>query len=152
MDCEQTSQGVDVTQNLTYRVVVLASTLSRSAARALPREVGISVAEWRVLSVIGSRPGISFNALVQTLDIDKGWISRTLAQLEKDGMVVKTADPADRRQFQLSLSQRGQTLHLKGSRVSQRRQRHLESAFSRSDLRQLESLLDRLQQAAERLE
>jgi hypothetical protein len=52
----------------------------------------------------------------------------------------------------LSLSQRGQTLHLKGSRVSQQRQRHLESAFSRSDLRQLESLLDRLQQAAERLE
>jgi DNA-binding MarR family transcriptional regulator len=152
MAAPQNTKGVDVTKNLTYRIVLLASTLSRSASRALPREAGISVAEWRILSVIGSRPNISFNALVQTLDIDKGWISRTLAQLEKDAYVVKTPDPQDKRQFQLSLSARGKELHLKGSGVSRQRQRQLEAAFSASELRALEALLDRLQKAAERLD
>lgn len=148
----QSSKGVDVTHNLTYRVILLASTFSRSAARALPREAGISVAEWRVISVIGSRPNISFNGLVGTLEIDKGWISRTLAQLEKDGLVIKTPDPQDKRQFQLSLSAAGKALHLKGSGVSRQRQLRLEAAFSPSELRTLESLLDRLQKAAESLD
>ena len=146
------TKGVDVTRNLSYRVIALASALSRSAARALPREAGISVAEWRVLSVIGSRPDISFNALVQTLEIDKGWISRTLVQLEKDGLVQRTPDPQDKRQFRLALSDSGQALHMKGSGVSRERQRRLQAAFSASELRTLESLLDRLQQAAEGLE
>lgn len=146
------TQGVDVTRNLSYRIIVLAGTINRSAARALPREAGVSVAEWRVLSVIGSRPDISFNALVQTLEIDKGWVSRTLVQLEKDGLVQRTPDPQDKRQFRLTLSDSGRELHMKGSGVSRERQRRLQSAFSASELRTLESLLDRLQQAAEGLE
>lgn len=146
---QDNTKGVDVTRNLTYRIILLASTLSRSANRSLPREAGISVAEWRIVSVIGSRPHISFNALVRTLDIDKGWISRTLAQLEKDGLVIKTPDPQDKRQFQLDLSPSGRALHLKGSGVSRQRQQKLESAFSASEMRALESLLDRLQKTAE---
>lgn len=149
---DHNTQGVDVTRNLTYRVILLASTLSRSANRALPREAGISVAEWRIVSIIGSRPGISFNALVRTLEIDKGWISRTLAQLEKDGLVVKSPDPQDKRQFQLALSESGRALHLKGSGISRQRQHKLESAFSASEWRTLESLLDRLQKTAEGLD
>ena len=145
-------QGVDVTQNLTYRIVLLASSLERSAGRVLPREAGISVAEWRVISVIGSRPDISFNALVQALEIDKGWISRTLAPLEKSGLVIRSPDPQDKRQFQLSLTESGKELHLKGSGISRRRQRRLEAAFSPAELRNLESLLARLQKAAEALE
>ena len=147
-----TTKGVDVTKNLTYRIVLLASTLSRSANRTLPREAGISVTEWRIVSIIGSRPQISFNALVRTLEIDKGWISRTLAQMEKDGLVIKTPDPQDKRQFQLALSDSGKALHLKGSGVSRQRQQRLESAFSASELRALESLLDRLQKTAETLD
>jgi DNA-binding MarR family transcriptional regulator len=145
-------QGVDVTRNLAYRIVLLASTLSRSANRALPREAGISVTDWRIISIIGSRPHISFNALVRTLEIDKGWISRTLAQMGRDCLVTKTPDAQDKRQFQLALTPRGKALHLKGSGVSRQRQHRLESAFSTSELRALESLLDRLQKAAETLD
>lgn len=145
-------KGVDVTQNLTYRIVQLASTLGRSASNTMPAEVGISVAQWRVISVIGSRPGISFGALVRVLEIDKGWISRTLVKLQQDGLVVSTPDPADKRQFTLELTPGGQEMHLAGSRISRRRQQHLRSAFTEEEYRTLEHLLDRLQQAAEGLD
>lgn len=145
-------QGVDVTQNLTFRIIALASSLSRSAAVSIPEEVGISVAQWRVISVIGSRPGISFGAVVNILEIDKGWISRTLSALQKEGIVVATPDPMDKRQFTLKLTASGRALHLKGSRISRRRQQQLEAAFTPEEYRQLDTLLLRLQHAAETLD
>lgn len=142
---------VDVTRNLTYRVILLANTLNRSASRVLSEGAGMTVPEWRVVSVIGSREGISFNALAQTLDVDKGWISRTLAQLESNGMVVRTPDPTDGRQFTLALTRAGRALHLKGSNISRARQARLESHFSQTELSTLYKLLGRLQQAAEEM-
>jgi DNA-binding MarR family transcriptional regulator len=144
-------KGVDVTQNLSFRIIALASALGRSAATAIPDEVGISVAQWRVISVIGSRPGISFGALVRILEIDKGWISRTLAKLQQEGLVASEPDPRDKRQFMLTLSEAGVALHVKGSRISRRRQQQLEAEFTPQEYANLEKLLDRLHKAAERL-
>jgi DNA-binding MarR family transcriptional regulator len=152
MPTKRSHQGVDVTQNLSFRVIQLASTLGRSAANMIPHEVGISVPQWRVLSVIGSRPDISFRALVQILEIDKGWISRTLVKLQEENLVQTTPDPMDKRQFTLSLTVKGRELHLQGSRISRQRQKRLESEFTQQEYTQLEHLLDRLQKAAERLE
>ena len=145
-------KGVDVTQNLTFRIIQLASTLGRSAASAIPDATGMSVPQWRVISVIGSRPGISFRTLVQILEIDKGWISRTLTKLQDDGVVTATPDPADKRQFTLELTAAGRELHHQGSRISRMRQKQLEAEFSDTEYQALLDLLDRLQAAAEKLE
>lgn len=142
---------VDVTRNLTYRVIMLASTLSRSASREFTDGAGISVPEWRVISVIGSHDQASFNTLVQTLGVDKGWISRTVMQLERADLVRRTPDPRDGRQFLLSLTKAGRALHLKGSGVSLARQQRLESQFDATELAMLYKLLGRLQQAADDL-
>lgn len=152
MTSRHSNPGVDVTQNLSFRVIQLASTLGRSAANSIPNEVGISVPQWRVISVIGSRPDISFRALVQILEIDKGWISRTLVKLQEEHLVLTTPDPMDKRQFKMSLTEKGRELHLKGSRISRQRQQQLESEFTQQEYKQLQHLLDRLQKAAERLE
>ena len=144
-------KGVDVTHNLSFRIIALASALGRSAAVEIPEEVGISVAQWRVISVIGSRPGISFGTLVRILEIDKGWISRTLTKLQEEGLVVSEADPLDKRQFTLSLTEDGVALHVKGSRISRRRQQQLEAEFTESEYRTLGKLLARLYKAADRL-
>lgn len=147
-----TRKGVDVTQNLSFRIIALASSLSRSASVMIPQAAGISVAQWRIISVIGSRPGISFGALVRILEIDKGWISRTLAKLQEEGLVTSEPDPSDKRQFTLRLTEQGTQLHVKGSRISRRRQQLLEAEFTPEEYRTLEKLLDRLHKAADRLE
>jgi len=145
-------KGVDVTQNLTFRIIQLTSTLNRSATNAIPKEVGISVPQWRLISVIGSRPGISFSSLVEILEIDKGWISRTVAKLQEEGLVAAMPDPADKRRFTLELTDKGREVHLRGSRISRQRQKHLEAEFTPQEYELLGALLARLQRAAERLE
>lgn len=142
---------VDVTQNLTYRIVVLANALNRSASRMLLDGAGISVPEWRVVALVGSQPTISFNGLAQALDVDKGWISRTVAQLEANGLLQREPDPVDRRQFTLKLTRAGRALHLKGSGISVKRQKMLAAQFSPEELQTLGKLLDRLKTAADQL-
>ena len=65
--------------------------------------------------------------------------------------MVSEADPLDKRQFTLSLTEEGVALHVKGSRISRRRQRQLEAEFTESEYRTLGKLLDRLYKAADRL-
>ncbi|MBL8384410.1 MAG: MarR family transcriptional regulator [Burkholderiales bacterium] len=140
---------VDVTRNLSYRIVQLSSTLARSASRDFGEYASLSMPVWRMLSVIGSRGPISLGEVAKVIGVDKGWLSRTLAQLEQRGLVRRSADPADARQFFLELTRAGRDLHLHGSAISVARQRHLEREFSADELVVLEGLLRRLQAAAE---
>lgn len=148
---DDTSEGFDVTRNLTYHIVGLASSLNRSANRQFQQEAGMSTPEWRLLAVIGNHDDISFNALSSVLDIDKGWISRTLVKLERNGMVKRLPDPDDGRQFRLRLTAQGEQLRRQAAKVSLQRQAYLESHFSTAELRQLYELLRRLKSAADDL-
>jgi len=99
---------------LTYRVVQLSSTLARSANRDFEANADLSVPAWRMLSVLGSQGPISLGDVACVIDVDKGWMSRTLAHLEKRGLVRRKADPGDARQFFLSLTKAGRDLHVHG--------------------------------------
>lgn len=145
-------QGVDVTGNLTYQLVVLTNSLSRSAGREFQKEVGLTVPEWRVLSVLGSNEPMTLAALTRILAVDKGWVSRTVIGLEQSGYVVRTPDPRDERVFTIELTESGVKRHLDGSRVSLRRQRELAAAFSAEELEKLNEALDRLRKVAESME
>ncbi|MCK9511050.1 MAG: MarR family winged helix-turn-helix transcriptional regulator [Pigmentiphaga sp.] len=150
-DTPAANEAFDVTRNLTYHIVLLASSLNRSASRQFQQEAGMTTPEWRLLAVIGSHGEISFNGLYQILDIDKGWISRTLVKLERNQLVVRTPDPEDGRQFRVRLTPEGEALRKQAASISLQRQAHLESRFSRAELDQLYHLLGRLKNAADEL-
>ena len=144
-------QPVDVTQNITYKLVLLSNTLGRSVGKLYEQHIGLTVPEWRVISVVGTKGPLSLAELTQTLAVDKGWVSRTVTLLEKRGLIGRTPDPADGRQFFLELSSAGKTLHLKGSEISRARQKSIEERLSASELESLDTLLTRLQSIAEDL-
>lgn len=145
------ARSVDVTRNLSYRLLLLSNTLGRSAAHELVELVQITVPEWRIISVVGSRGPISLNELAQTIAVDKAWVSRTLVSLEKRGFMVRTAQPHDGRVFTLTLTDEGRALHLQASDWSTRRQKHLRASFSAQEYELLESFLARLQITAEEM-
>ncbi|MGD9941856.1 MAG: MarR family winged helix-turn-helix transcriptional regulator [Burkholderiaceae bacterium] len=144
--------GVDVTRHLTYKLVALTNSLSRSAARDFAAAVDLTVPEWRVLATLGSRGEMSLAGLTRVLAVDKGWISRVVARLEARGLVSRSPDPQDDRLFVLALTRAGGDLHLRGSAVSIRRQKQLESALSKDALAALNAALEALQACAERME
>lgn len=148
---EASVQPVDVTQNITYKLVLLSNTLGRSVGKLYEQQVDLTVPEWRVVSVVGTKGPLSLAELTQTLAVDKGWVSRTVTLLEKRGLITRTPDPDDGRQFFLNLSSAGKALHLKGSEISRARQKNIEARLSASELESLDTLLTRLQSIAEDL-
>lgn len=146
------SARVDVTANITYRLIVLTNSLGRSAARDFASAVGLTVPEWRILSVVGARGSISLAELTRILAVDKGWVSRTVVELTGRGLVERLPAPHNERLFQLRLTQDGSALHLSGSKVSIARQHRLEAALGADECERFYAALERLQAVAQAME
>lgn len=81
-------------------------------ARALRRHfdqratsIGVTRAQWRVLSVLNRQPNLKQVELAEILDIEPITLCRQIDRLEEAGLVVRQRDPADRRAFRLALTQ-----------------------------------------------
>jgi DNA-binding MarR family transcriptional regulator len=69
---------------------------------------GFSLTEGRILFEIYHQPaGITASALIETLHLDKGYLSRMLRQLEKRRLIEKKKAANDKRSFYLFLSRKG---------------------------------------------
>lgn len=73
----------------------------------LLRPFGITVSKWRVLAVLGERPGCTMNQLADYATIDRTTLTRTLDQLVKDGLIVRIGGAQDRRNVHLRLTAAG---------------------------------------------
>ena len=143
---------VDVTANITYRLIVLTNSLGRSAARDFATAVGLTVPEWRILSVVGARSSISLAELTRILAVDKGWVSRTVVELGRRGLIERLPDPRNERSFSVRLTKDGSAMHLAGSKVSLARQSRLEAALGGEEITAFYEALKRLQAVADEME
>lgn len=66
-----------------------------------------TLAENRVLYEIANGDGATPGAIAAGLDLDAGYLSRMLARLERDGMVVRARSPSDGRSVRLRLTPEG---------------------------------------------
>jgi len=69
----------------------------------------LSLTEARILYEIGARPGLTASSLRETLGLNAGYISRSLALLTKRKMVRQTASTQDGREKLLTLSPAGES-------------------------------------------
>lgn len=83
----------------------------RLYARAQRRQArcgdGRSTVRCHVLAELLRQQGVTQQALVERLDLDKGWISRAVEALVADGSVSKQASEQDRRSVTLALTPAG---------------------------------------------
>jgi DNA-binding MarR family transcriptional regulator len=66
-----------------------------------------SLAEGRILFEIASNGECRASDIIETLSIDKGYLSRILKKFEKEGLIERKASENDKRASLLSLSQPG---------------------------------------------
>jgi DNA-binding MarR family transcriptional regulator len=96
---------------LPYRLSVLANLVSNAIAGEYAQRFDLTLAEWRVMAVLGSSPVLTARQLVEVTAMDKVTISRAVARLVKMRRLKTANDKADARRQLLSLSAAGQKIY-----------------------------------------
>jgi DNA-binding MarR family transcriptional regulator len=68
------------------------------------REVGATRAQWRTLTTLSRNEGLNQGALADLLEVEPITLCRMIDRLEESGLVERRRDPADRRAWQLFLT------------------------------------------------
>ena len=74
------------------------------------RSYGVRVPEWRALGLLYSRRGLSMSEVADAAAIDPTTLSRTVAQLVKEGLIVRLSPVGDKRVTRLALTAAGTRL------------------------------------------
>lgn len=105
---EELTRGLELL-DFAYRSL-LAESDRRLAAQGFGRN------HQRVLHFVGREPGITMARLLDVVRVSKQSLSRLLNELAAEGLIERRANPKDRRQRRLQLTERGRELdqHLTG--------------------------------------
>ncbi len=146
----QTGIEFDLGSFLPYRISLLSTTLARGAARYFARH-DLTVRDWRLLAMLGSKGAMSAADLVERTGIDKAGVSRAMAGLEKRGLVEGEQDRNDVRRTILRLTPAGQDLVVRLLPHRREREAKLLAALEPEERVQFDRLLTKVQRRASAL-
>lgn len=151
MKLQAPADGLDLAGFLPYRLSVLANRVSGTLARAYSNRFGLSVPEWRVMAVLGQRPGACADEVCRRTEMDKVTVSRALARLRQRGLVHRSTAPDDRRRSVLQLTARGAGVYRRIVPLARDYERRLLAVLDEAERAELDRLLDKLTHQAGRL-
>src|SRR5437660_102938 len=100
-----------ITAMTSSRLMVLANLLKRGAILRYKRLAGLSSVEFGLVASLGRHPPMSVARLAEAVGMDKGQISRALAELVSRKLIAKSANPKDSREVLVSLTTAGLAAH-----------------------------------------
>jgi DNA-binding MarR family transcriptional regulator len=140
-----------VTDLLSSRLLRLSNTLGLYSSRRYGKEFGVTLPEWRVLSIIALQKTTSARDISRALATDKAWVGQTVQKLEQRGFARLASDSEDGRRTLVSLTRQGKQVHDAIMANARRRQKRLLGSLTEDDARKLFASLDRLQAEADRM-
>jgi DNA-binding MarR family transcriptional regulator len=140
-----------ITAMMSSRLMVLANLLKRGAILRYKRLAGLSSVEFGLVASLGRRPPMSVVRLAEAVGMDKGQISRALAELVSRKLVAKAVNPRDNREVLVCLTRSGLIAHDTIVAGAQERNRRLLEQLSKDDLAVLLAQIDRLTDTAARM-
>lgn len=136
---------------LPYRLSVLSNRVSRAIAARYARAFDLTIPEWRVIAVLGRRPGLTAKEIAEATEMDKVAVSRAVARLVAAKRVAARADRDDARRQILSLTSLGESLHARIAPIALENEQRLLAALDAREREQLNLLIDRLLAASKAL-
>jgi DNA-binding MarR family transcriptional regulator len=136
---------------LPYRLSVLSNRISRAIAARYAKTFELSIPEWRIIAVLGRRPGLTAKEIAEATEMDKVAVSRAVAKLVESKRVVARADRDDARRQILALTAQGENVHARIAPIALENEQRLLATLDTRERAQLDVLLDRLLTAAKTL-
>ena len=75
------------------------------------RDIGLTRAQWLVLTRVYRRPGVSQTDLAEMLEIDRASAGRMIDRMERNGWIERRPDRSDRRVNRLHLTDEARKVH-----------------------------------------
>ena len=91
-------------------IIADTSRLMRRAFDARARAIGVTRAQWQVLSTLRRHEGINQGGLAEQLDVEPITVCRMVDRLQEADLVERRPDAADRRSWRLYLTPRAAQL------------------------------------------
>src|SRR5216684_3014584 len=140
-----------ITAMMSSRMIVLANLLKRGAILRYKRLAGLSSVEFGLVASLGRRPPMSVITLAEAVGMDKGQISRALAELVSRKLVSKAVNPRDNREVLVSLTRTGLAAHETIVAGALERNQRLLEQLSQDEVAMLLRHIDRLTDTAAKM-
>ena len=132
---------------LPYRMFIVAARVAELLSDQYSR-YGLTQAAWRVLAVVGDRPGISAREIQHAAGLDQFAASRAIALLRKLAFADRRTSERDRRRAEVVLTLSGQQALSEISRIALHIEQELIADISPNDRADLDKLLARIDSAS----
>ncbi|MEO7938542.1 MAG: MarR family winged helix-turn-helix transcriptional regulator [Burkholderiaceae bacterium] len=115
--------GLTVDNFLTTRMSQTINLLRRSVTLPYAKEAGLTVSEWRILSLVAHAGQIAFAELVVQSSSDKALVSRTVRLLEQRSLIrTESAGNTPRKRMTVFITAQGDALHVRVIPLARQRQ------------------------------
>lgn len=128
------------------RIVRIAEVISRLATQTIEAQVGLRNTDLRIMNLLDGTEGITVNEIARRAHVDKAWVSRSLRELQRSGLVTRRSLREDSRLSVVALSAKGRTLLEQVRPMASAREARLLAGIDRSGFK---ADLDRLMANAE---
>jgi DNA-binding MarR family transcriptional regulator len=132
-----------------YQIARLARLIARNATRRLAEEVGLTLAEWRILLLMGDDSPVHLDALAEKALLEKSHASIAATALVRHKLVKRIASPGDARRVLLSRTSQGSRLVARYLAATAQERRALWGVLSAQQQATLHRCLARLLEVAE---
>jgi DNA-binding MarR family transcriptional regulator len=136
---------------LPYRLNVLAAAVSEGLARVYSDRFGIDIPGWRVLATLGQFGPLASKTIGAHSRMHKTKVSRAVADLERRGLLRRAANPSDKREAIVALTDGGAAVYREIVPLALAYERQVLASFPPEEARRLDSALALLAESARRL-
>jgi DNA-binding MarR family transcriptional regulator len=140
--------SLDLKDFLPYRLSIVTNKVSRNLGEMYSSKFNLSIAEWRVMAVLGQEQDLSADEVCQNTEMDKVSVSRAVTKLLKKKQIVRKFSEQDRRRSMLRLSRAGRAIYDQIVPLVLDYEEELLGGLSTREILQFDRLLDKLTKQA----
>ncbi|MEM8937653.1 MAG: MarR family winged helix-turn-helix transcriptional regulator [Pseudomonadota bacterium] len=142
-----TTESTSIEDLLSYRLSTLARLINRRSTRYLWEWFGLTLAEWRCLSVIAELKQTTVREISERTNSDKAQVSRASASLTSKGLISREKNAEDARSGIYTMTQKGQRQYEEIMPIRIAENEHVLDALTPHEQDQLVDYLNRIQDA-----
>ncbi len=139
------AESVSLEEYLPHRLSVVSRLVTALLQKCYADSFGLTIAEWKILTIVGHGSPISPTAVGRLADMDKVQVSRSSASLMDRGFLSQNPDPSDGRGRLLKLTRKGTTLYKNSIPVARGFEAMVAEGLSRTEWAALKKTLTKLE-------